>query len=181
MARLILLNGAPGLGKSTLARRYVAEHPLAFCLDIDEIRRLIGGWQDRPAESGRLARAMALAMLREHLRAGHDVIVPQYLGRPEFIDELEQAAAEVGARFHEIVLADTRDNALRRFAGRASDPALATHHAEAAAMVGGDAGLAELYDRLAALLSKRPHARVIETTAGAVESDYEQLRVLLSD
>ena len=33
MPRLIVLNGSPGIGKSTLARRYVEEHPLTLCLE----------------------------------------------------------------------------------------------------------------------------------------------------
>jgi 2-phosphoglycerate kinase len=42
VARLILLNGPPGIGKSTLAQRYVDDHPLALNLDIDSVRRLLG-------------------------------------------------------------------------------------------------------------------------------------------
>ena len=69
MPRLVHLNGPPGIGKSTLARRYVADRPLAFCLDIDGFRRLIGGWAEHPEQSGQLARRMALAMAREHITA----------------------------------------------------------------------------------------------------------------
>jgi len=43
---MILLNGPPGVGKSTVARMYAHAHPLSLNLDIDQIRSLIGGWRD---------------------------------------------------------------------------------------------------------------------------------------
>lgn len=45
-ARLILLNGPPAVGKSTLACRYAADRTLTLNLDVDAVRRLIGGWRD---------------------------------------------------------------------------------------------------------------------------------------
>ncbi len=175
MARLILLNGPPGVGKSSVARRYIDDHPLAFCLEVDGIRRLIGHWQDRSTESGLFARKMALAMVDVHLHEGHDVVVPQYLGRPEFLDALEAAADEAAACFCEIVLMDTRENALARFHSRASDAELATHHREASEMIRGNAELMEMYDRLDLLLKTRPRARIIRTTHGDIAGAYESV------
>ncbi|MDT0276395.1 AAA family ATPase [Blastococcus goldschmidtiae] len=173
MARLILLNGSPGMGKSTLARRYVADHPLALCMDVDDVRRLLGRWQELPQESGSLARRMALAMAAEHLRGSHDVVVPQYLGRVPFIEELERLAAATGSTFSELVLMDTRENALTRFHARSADPALASHHRDALALTtGGDGELREMYDRLVALVARRPRARVVPTSAGDPEAAY---------
>src|SRR5262249_8345241 len=118
MARLILLNGPPACGKSTLACRYADDHPLALNLDIDQVRSLIGGWRDDPHNAGLAARAIALSAARTHLTAGHEVIVPQLLARLTFVEQLEHLAGEVGASFHEIVLRDSKENMLRRFAAR---------------------------------------------------------------
>lgn len=78
--RLVVINGAPGSGKSTLARRYAHDHPLTVALDIDHVRAMLGRWLDTPTEAGLLVRQMAVEMARVHLCAGHDVVVPQFLG-----------------------------------------------------------------------------------------------------
>jgi len=63
-----------------LARRYVEDHPLALNLDIDQVCGLLGRWPDQPIRAGLLARDLSLAMAGVHLAAGHDVVIPQYIG-----------------------------------------------------------------------------------------------------
>ncbi len=77
---LILVNGRPGIGKSTLVRRYVDDHPLALNVDVDAIRTSMGQWADF-TESMILARNLGTAMARLHLTAGHDVVIPQVVAR----------------------------------------------------------------------------------------------------
>ncbi len=71
----MLLNGPPGVGKSTLARRYAAEHPLTLALEIDAVRAMLGSWLEETERSGLAARQLALSMAATHLRAGHDAEV----------------------------------------------------------------------------------------------------------
>lgn len=180
-ARLILLNGPPGIGKSTLAQRYADDHPLALALDLDAVRRMLGQWQRHPVEAGLLARAMTLEMARVHLRSGHDVIVAQFLGRPQFIAEAEQVAREVGVPFLEFVLMDARDEAVRRFQHRSATSSV-REHVESGAMVdqlGGRAALEAMYDRLLLVLNHRPNARVIQSRDGAEDAAYAELRRLV--
>jgi predicted kinase len=175
--RLIVLNGPPGIGKSTLARRYVDAHRFALDVDIDSLRRLLGRWQDDPTGAGLLARRLSLAMARTHLGGGYDVVLPQYLGRAEFLDEAAEVAAEAGAEFHEFVLTANRDEVVRRFNARtaaAADPA----HVEAGelmARLGGDASLFAICDRLLLITSARPNARVVSCLEGAEDEAYEQI------
>jgi predicted kinase len=153
---------------------YVDEHPLALNLDIDRIRSLIGRWRDDPHAAGLLARAIALTAARTHLAAGHDVIIPQLLARPAFLEQTEQLACEAGADFHEIVLLDSKENALRRLAERsraAADPA----HTEAQEMIdrsGGAEELSAMYDRLMSLVATRPAAKIVPTSSGQIEQAY---------
>ena len=175
MPVLLLLNGPPGIGKSTLARRYVRDRPLAFCLDIDGVRRLLGRWDSHEQESGLLARKMAMEMemARVHLLGGHDVAVPQFLGRVEPIEQLETVAFDVGATFCEVVLMDSKANALARFQARGKNADAAAHHREAEQMVGGSTGLSQMYDRLQAVLAERPRATVVHTRFGETETAYQ--------
>jgi predicted kinase len=175
--RLIVLNGPPGIGKSTVARRYVDEHPLALNVDVDRLRDLIGGWRDHPHEAGLHARAVALAAARTHLAAGHDVVVPQFVARPDFLDQLALVAAESGAEFYEIVLLDTKEHVLRRFADRSRAAADPTHVAaqEMLDRHGGVDELAAMYDRLLAVVAERPSAVVVPTASGDVRATYRDV------
>jgi predicted kinase len=178
MARLILLNGPPGCGKSKMAQMYVNDNPMALNLDIDRVRSLLGGWRADPQAAGLLARAIALAAARVHLASGHDVIVPQHVGRAQFIEQLERLAIEVGVDFREVVLLDDKDQSLARFADRTragSDPT----HREAQDLLdrtGGADELSAMYDRILSIIATRPSVRVVRTEAGQIDAAY--LKVL---
>jgi predicted kinase len=182
VARLIVLNGPPGIGKSTVASRFVDDHPLALNLDLDRIRSLLGRWRDDRTAAGIATRAIAVVAARAHLHNGHDVIVPQLLTRPELVDEFAAVADQTGATFIEVVLMDGADNAARRFAERTQRGAEAAH-VEIGAIVAADGGEAVLHSyhaRLVTFLADRPHAIVIDSVEGDVEATYRRLLAELS-
>jgi predicted kinase len=166
LARLIHINGAPGTGKTSLARCYVDDHPLALIVDIDGLRTQLGQW-DRLGESRTTARELALVLAEAHLVAGHDVVVPQYVGRVEFIDRLEAVAVKCEAEFVEVVLVTDPAVAIERFRRRRSELAsTAGSHPEADV---GEADVeqvvGEAADRLARICGVRPLTRRVSADA----------------
>ena len=68
------------------------------------MKHSLGRWEEDATAAGLRARHLAVAVVGEHLTAGHDVVIGQYLARTAFIEELEQLAERCGARFCEFVL-----------------------------------------------------------------------------
>ncbi len=178
MPRLLLINGLPGSGKSTLARRYAQEHPLSLCLDIDVIRGLLGAWKEQPSDAGLLARRLATAMARRVLGEGHDVVVPQFLAQPGFIEELQVLADGLGVEFIEVVLLEEPVRAARRLAERAAGP-LTTTQRDAHELLDRDGGLdavvPELHRRLQQMIDHRPATVVVTPVLNDVDQTYRKL------
>ena len=182
VAMLVLVNGAPGSGKSTLARRFAQEHPLTLALDIDIVRGMLGGSVEQ-SQSGALARALAATMARSHLGAGFDVIVPQFLGRVDFILTLEELCKDVGARFTEVALVSSATDAVERFERRSAESTEPQHVAAAEwqRRSGGRDELIAMYDRMINVIENRPHTHHIISVEGDIDSAYAHLRSVVED
>lgn len=170
MPILILLNGGPASGKSTLARRWARARPLALALDVDIVRAMLGDWEADPAGAGRAARALALSMARTHLAAGRDVVVPQYLARPDFIDQLDAVASDVGAVFLEVALQVDAEVADRRFRERGA--------ADVHGGLGGE--MADVLREHERFLSTREHLHRIRSIEGDIDAAVRELDALVA-
>ena len=175
MALLILLNGPPGIGKSTLSALYVERHPGTLNLDIDGLHRLVGGWEDTWGRTHDILRPIALAMASAHLAGGRDVIVPQYLGALKSIVAFEDVARAQAAEVREIVLLDDKAQSIRRFHRRQDDSPWGVHNRALVARHGGSAMLAAMYDQLLEVVGLRTSAVVIRSELDAVERTYDAL------
>jgi predicted kinase len=75
---------------------------------------LIGGWETS-ADAAGLIRTAALEMITAYLRTGHDVVLPQTVGRHDQLDRFRLAASKAGASYVCVMLTLAPDEAVRRF------------------------------------------------------------------
>ena len=173
---LVLLNGAPGSGKSTLAALLAAQRPMALALDIDTLKHALGGWVEDLQASGLQARRLAVALIRQHLADGYDVILGQYLARTAFLEELEQLAADCGARFVEVALILDEVTLAQRLGDRRERPDRPEQALNDRFVGPDDAG--ELVRSIQDVLQDRPNARLVEASRERAKI-IEDLRELL--
>lgn len=181
MPRLIHLNGPSRVGKSTLARRYVDEHPGTLALDLDVLAGLIGGWRQNFSAVLDVARAHGRALATRHLREGYDVVIPQLVtshdrGRSGF----EEAAREADATYTEVaLLVDAAENLQRLHHKQA------TNEVEVRIQTWLEDPDSDLVDRirqhLDEYLAERPHTIRLDTSGLGEDASYERLLGVLSE
>jgi len=177
MARLVHLNGPPGIGKSTLSALYADRNPGTLNLDVDTLHHLVGGWQDEETDTWPVVWPLVRAMAATHLDGGRDVVLPQYFAKVNEIIGFEKLARQHGAAFREVVLLDDREAAIERFNRRAqdSDDPWIRHHHRLIELGGGPVALGTMYDDLMEVIRKRPRAVVVPSMVGAMQETYELL------
>lgn len=178
MARLIHLNGPSRVGKSTLARRYVDDHPGTLCLDVDVLVGLIGGWSDDISRAHDRARTDALAAAGAHLRQGEDVVAPQLVTVHDRDVRFRTTAAEAGAEYVEIALLVDDDEHDQRL--RDKQPEHAVEAQIQGELMAGDL-VTRIRGHLRAYLADRPATMQLDTTGLTVEQTYARLLDLLAE
>jgi predicted kinase len=176
MPRLVLINGAPGSGKSTMAQTLAQERAMTLALDVDVIKHSLGRWDEDPSASGLHARRLALALAEGHLSAGYDVVLGQYLARTPFIEDLAALAERLDARFFEFVLDLDAATLAVRLASRVSDPQRPEHVVNNQLV--GPADAARLVASIEGLRQARPGAIWVDAR-GPASSTLDLLRAAL--
>lgn len=161
MSTLLLLNGPPGVGKSTLATAWAAAHVGRRCIDPDVLRTRI---PDPTSDTARLAaRAETIVQVTAWLSVGDSVVVPQLCGRPDFPDQLRAVADRHGAAYVEILLLDSLAHLQRRLRVRAASDE--PHHRLAADEL-DDFALQQFRDAVVARAGADPDIVVVECSEG---------------
>ena len=172
MATLVHLNGAPGVGKSTIAARWAADHPGVLCCDVDRLRSFVGGWADDFAGVGAVVRPLALAMVGAHLAGGRDVVLPQMLADEDERARFRAVAVDAGHRYVHVLLRAAPGEAAARFDARPVDDLQQVVRQVVQADGGADAiaGLEHRLGRAAAA-----NDAVVVDASGDVESTYRRV------
>src|SRR3989338_1112252 len=85
---LVIINGPCGVGKSTAASALHQMIPRSLLIEVDEIRRLISGYNEHAEETSRNSYAIALAMINVYLQTGNDVIVEKMMRDETTLDRM---------------------------------------------------------------------------------------------
>ena len=135
---------------------------------------MLGGWLSDPSTAGLTARSLALVMAETHLANGRDVIVPQFLGRTDFIEQLADVANRSAAAFVESALWIDRSRAITAFAERRAAPSAQAHH-DATALVDRSEHadpVGQMYDAFIRVLEQRPATRRVEVIPGDIDQTF---------
>lgn len=169
--KLILINGFAAVGKTTIAKMYLAEHPLATVIEGDELIVNIGSWQQNEDEARRLVFLLTKSMLRTCLAEGRDVVLPYLVTNSGHVDEFEEIARSSGADFYEFVLYNDRSTAIAKLLkrgtwGEAGQPPITDDELPV---------IEELAAKMDRALQERPEMIRIESKMGDPKGTYKQL------
>jgi predicted kinase len=178
VATLLHLDGAPGVGKSTLAARYADEHPGVLCLDVDRLRTMVGGWRDDFVGAGAVVRPLAQALVRTHLDGGRDVVLPQLLADPEERAEFAAVATAAGHDYVRVLLSVGPGVAAARLDARSDDDPVHAAVRAVVAAAGGAEAVADVERRLAAEAADDRDGLVLAAD-GDPDRTYRDLLALL--
>ena len=179
MPRLIHLNGLSRVGKSTLARRYVDEHPGTLALDLDVLAGLVGGWREDFSSAFGIARSHGRALATRHLREGYDVVLPQLVTSHDRGPGFEDAAREAGAAYIEVALLVGDREHLHRLRGK--QPANEVEARIQTMLEDPDSDLVDRIRRhLAEYLAARPRTIRLDTTGLGEDASYRALLTALA-
>ena len=119
MSKLIIINGATGVGKSTVALELHKSLPMAFLLEIDALRRHFSRYKELRKESLFASYGLALTICEQNLKQGRNVIIEKVIAdNDDFLEDLISIGKSHGVDIYEIILNASKDVVVKRAADR---------------------------------------------------------------
>lgn len=173
--KLILLYGSASVGKTTITKLFLKEHPLAIGVEGDQIISMMGCWRENEDEARELVFQHTKNIADTQLQAGHSVLLPYLLTEPAHAETFEQTAKDNNAEFIEIILFVERAEAVSRLLergvwGEEGSPKLTEEDRPS---------IEALYDKMESALKSRPNTKHINVEKGDVQGTYGQFKELI--
>ncbi len=175
--KLILLNGPPAIGKSTMSQMYVDEHPMALNLDIDKVWWMMGQWQQERPRSHIQKMKLSYVLTEQHLSDGYDVIVAQTMREPGYYEQFDQIAQKCTARLYEFVLIAPLEDAIERckIRGRANGYETGFRPGGILDLGGREEKLASMYETMLGVISSRQNIVEVRPVLGNINETYHEI------
>lgn len=152
--KLVILNGPPGVGKSTIATRLHQEMPSSLLIDVDELRRTIPNYHEQREESLRRSYELTAEAIAAGLQNGHDIIIDKAISYSDTLDTFTEVGRKHNADIYEVLLFADKAVVEKRAADRGfKEGGLLTPEK-----------VSELWEKSFALHGQRKDAVVIDTT-----------------
>lgn len=168
---LLLINGPAGIGKSTIAQKYIDNHRLALLIDIDLILTSMGQWIKNEDKARILAFKIAKSITITQLREGYDVVVPQLITNIEDVTSFENTAKSCNANFLEVALVTNKVEAISRLLKRGTwgEP-------QSPPITSSDIPhIEKLFDDFQKLINSRPETMHIKVIEDNINETYNNL------
>jgi len=181
--KLILLNGPPGIGKSTLSKRYTDNHPMTLNIDIDHIWWMMGQWQESRPESEEQKFVLANALVDAHLSQGYDVIIAQHVATTGYYKKLESIVDKYRAKLIEITLLCSEKDAVQRCIDRGLKAGYKNGFRPGGILEseGGANKLKAMYREMINEVSNRQSMHYIESVYGDEDATNEELNKTINN
>ena len=166
---VVIVNGACGVGKSTIAARIHEYLELSFLLDIDSQRRFFSHYREKKEESAQASRVLALAILSSCLSAGYDVVIDKMIFDSKVIDAFYEIANKRNAKVIEIILWAPKEVAMQRAEKRGwRDGGLLTPEK-----------VLTFWEKINELKKQRSCAIILDTSSNSEDETFSKIKSIL--